>query len=128
MLKTGFVLLRVKADALEFAVKGAHAEVIAAREPIVQDMLENLASELAFKESEAASLRSRLRGLSFCSNGSVPQKLPRLAIDLLRNPPKNAVPPQINTPAARTIDHEKQAFIAWKRALESDAQAQLNLN
>jgi hypothetical protein len=61
------------------------------------------------------------------SNGPALQKLPRLAIDLLRSPPKNATPPQINSPAQRTIGREKEAFIAWKRAFESDANAMLNL-
>jgi hypothetical protein len=36
--------------------------------------------------------------------------------------------PQTNSPAQRTVDREKQAFIAWKRALESDAQALLSLD
>ena len=109
-------------------MKAAHDAVVEAREPIVQDMLENLAATLAVKEREASELRNRLRGFSYCGEGSRPQKLPWLALDLLRNPPKNAVPPMINTPEQRAVDREKEAFRDWKRALGTDAQAVLSLD
>jgi hypothetical protein len=98
------------------------------REPIIQAALTDLAEALLARESEAASLRARLYGFSVCSNGSALQKLPRLAITLLRSPPKNSVPPQTNSPAHFAMNHEKAAFIDWKRALEFDANAQLNLD
>ena len=128
LLTRGFAHLQARASGLELQVAAEHAEVLRVREPIIQHVLETLASELAVKENEAAALRSRLYGFSVCSNGPNLQKLPRLAIDLLRTPPKNAVPPQTNTSAQFAVDRQKEAFRSWKRALESDAQSQLNLD
>jgi hypothetical protein len=127
-MKTGFARQQAKASGLELQVAAEHAEVIRVREPIIQKMLENLAGELALKEPEAAASRARLHGFSICATGPVPQKLPALAIALLRNPPKNPTPPPINTPAYFTVGREKTAFIAWKKSLETDANARLNLN
>jgi hypothetical protein len=128
LLKSGFARLQAKATMLEKEVASAHRSVIEMREPIVQHTLQNLACALLVKENEAASLRAWLRGFSYCSNGTVPQKLPALALDLLRNPPKNARDVHMNTPEQRSVDRKKQAFVAWKRELENSAQAELNLN
>jgi hypothetical protein len=68
-LTVGFARLQAKASGLELQVAAEHADLIAAREPIIQNELENLAGELSLKESEAASLRARLYGFSTCSNG-----------------------------------------------------------
>jgi hypothetical protein len=75
-----------------------------------------------------ADTQRSLVGVSFCSNGPVPQKLPWLARDLLGNPPKNATHPQTNSPGHFTVQREKQAFQDWKKSLETDAQAQLSLD
>jgi hypothetical protein len=91
-------------------------------------VLETLAGELAEKEGEAATLRSRLYGFSVCSNGPNLQKLPQIAIALLRSAPKNATPPQTNSPGHFSMNRDKEAFRSWKRALETDAQAQLSLD
>lgn len=127
LLKTGFDHLRTQASGLELQAAAAHADVIAAREPIVQDMLDNLAGELSALEMQASELRARLRGFSYCGNGPLPQKLPPNARYLLGNPPRNATPPQINTPEQRKVDGDKQAFLYWKKALETDARAVLDL-
>ena len=111
--------------ALERQVEAAHAELAAAREPIVQASLDLLASELASKESEAATLRARLRAFSLSSAGPVPQKLSGFARGLLVNVPRNSVPPQINSPGHFAMNREKEVFRNWRRALETDAQAQL---
>jgi hypothetical protein len=122
VLQPGFAHLQAKAGAHEKAVDAAHMAVIEAREPIAQAGLDKLAGELLTAETVGARLRARLYGFSVCS-----QKLPWLARSLLSSPPKNAALPQTNSPAARLVDEEKQAFKDWKRALETDANAQLTL-
>jgi hypothetical protein len=128
LLKTGFVHLRARAAGLERQVAAEYEELVRVREPIIRRMLEELAEELFVKESEAASLRARLFGFSTCSNGPVPQKLPLLARNLLGNPPANAAHPQTNSPGHFRVQKEKQAFRDWKKALETDANAQLSLD
>jgi hypothetical protein len=91
------------ASELEKAVEASHTVVIEAREPIVQDMLDKLASELLEADSKAARLRARLYGFSVCS-----QKLPSLARDLLSRQPKSTTLPQTNSPAARVSRKRKR--------------------
>jgi hypothetical protein len=128
LLMVGFERLRARASGLENEVEAEHVELLRVREPIIQNMLSILADELAMKESEAATLRARLYGFSVCSNGPVLQKLPWLARNLLGNQPQNAAHPQTNSVGHFKVQKEKSEFIAWKKQLESDADARLNLD
>jgi hypothetical protein len=128
LAKTGFGRLQARASGLERQVAAEYAALVEARAPIVQNELQNLADELAVREGEAASLRARLYGFFVCSNGPALQKLPPLAITLLRSSPKNATFPQTNSPGHHAMNRDKEAFRSWKRALETDAQAQLSLD
>jgi hypothetical protein len=123
----GFARLQGRAAGLEREADAELTELRRCREPIIQNLFERLAEELSRKESECATLRSRLFGFSVCSNGPVPQKLPPLALSLLRNPPANSKAPQINSSAHSAMNREKEIFRSWRRALESDAQAVLDL-
>jgi hypothetical protein len=128
LLKTGFTRLQARANGLENEVAAVHAVVIEMREPIIQATLTRLAEELSLKESDAAAMRARLRGFSMCGNGPVVQKLPWLARNLLGNQPQNAAHPQTNSPGHFKVQREKQAFQDWKKQLENDASAILNLD
>src|ERR1700730_7512479 len=55
LLTRGFAHLQARASGLELQVAAEHAEVLRVREPIIQHVLETLASELAVKENEAAA-------------------------------------------------------------------------
>jgi hypothetical protein len=121
------VRLQARGTALERELAAAYADLASAREPIVQAELDKLACELARKEGEAATLRSRLRAFSLSSAGPAPQRLSSLARGLLVSPPANAREVQINTPAHFAMTREKEIFRSWKKSLETDAQAQLVL-
>jgi hypothetical protein len=133
LLSTGLLRLQARALAAEREANAELIELHRVREAIIQAELNKLAAEVARVENEAAALRWRLRGFSICGNvspggnGVVPQKLSNFARSLLIDPPKNAVPPQINSLRQKVVDSDKAAFIAWKKALESDANAVLVL-
>jgi hypothetical protein len=126
-LSTGLLRLQARALAAEREVAAELVEVHRIREPIIQHSSISWASELVLKESEASALRNRLRGFSMSAAGPVPQKLSNFARSLLVSPPRNSVPPQRNSPEQRTVDREREIFREWRKALESDAQAQLSL-
>jgi hypothetical protein len=114
LLKTGFARLQARASGLEREVAAEYAELVRVREPIIQAELDKLACELALKEEGAAVLRSRLRAFSLSSAGPAPQKLSGFARGLLVSPPKNSVPPQINSPGHFTMNREKEIFRNWR--------------
>jgi hypothetical protein len=124
---SGLARLKANAVGLEGQVAAELAELHRVREPIVQHVFKTLADELSQHETISAQLRARLFGFSVCSNGPAPQRLPPIALSLLRNPPANSKPPQINSPAHNAMNREKEIFRSWKKALESDASAVLNL-
>jgi hypothetical protein len=63
--------LKAQATGLEREADAEYAELVRAREPILQDMLQTLADELASLEAEAATLRARLFGFSTCGVSAV---------------------------------------------------------
>jgi hypothetical protein len=121
----GLEHLKGKETALAEAVKALQAAVIAAKEPIIQAEIDRLAAQLIKAESHAGRLRARLYGYSCCADSITPQKLSWTVRSLLSSAPRNASFPQTNSPDARRFEEEKQAFSDWKKALESDANAQL---
>lgn len=127
LLTRGWMRLKAKADGLERACEAELAELHRVREPILQHMLETLATELAQHENIAAELRSKLYGYSMCGNGSIHQKMPVNALALLRSQPKNAAQPMLNSPEYFAVQRQKECFRQWKRALEVDPSARLEL-
>jgi hypothetical protein len=128
LLKTGLVHLRGQVIGAEKQAEAELMEVREAREPLVQAALTDLADALAETESAAATLRARLYGFSTCSHGPQQlQKLPPHAIALLRSKPANAREVMLNSPEQRAMNRERELFKAWKRELETNAQAQLDL-
>jgi hypothetical protein len=88
LLRSGFARLQERAKSLEQAERAAHAQVIAAREPIIEAELSRLAGELAETEQEAARLRAMLLGFSLCldTQPTSTEKI-RQAIDRIRGIP-----------------------------------------
>jgi hypothetical protein len=127
LLESGLARLRAREISLSRETEAEYQELVRCREPVVQHVIDSLASELALTESKASALRARLRGFSLCSNGQTPQKLSGYARGLLINPPVNVAGPQMNSPQQREADREREIFRSWKKSLESDAQAQLVL-
>jgi hypothetical protein len=127
LLSSGLLRLQARAIAAEREANAELVELHRCREPIIQHMIDALASEVAIAEKKAMALRARLHGFSLCPNGATPQRLSSFARGLLINQPANVMGPQINSPAAREVAREREIFRNWKTALESDANAQLNL-
>jgi hypothetical protein len=125
LLQNGLARLHARVIGLEREAAAEYAELARAREPILQNMFDTLAHEVAAMEAKASLLRARLLAFSRCANGATPQMLSNFARGLLVGGP--AGPPQLNSPGQKRIDSERQAFREWKTKLESDAQAQLNL-
>ncbi|HEY8098234.1 MAG TPA: hypothetical protein VIE65_19410 [Methylobacter sp.] len=126
--ESGLLSLKAQLSQKENDLVVLSLRVNEAVEPLVCDTGEQLAEEVFRLELAAGAARAKLRALSMSGQNGRVQKLGVLAYRILKNLPENAREIQINTPLFLKEQHCKKAIIDWRKCLEVDSNAKLNLD